>query len=149
MSADLKPVPELTELNRPFFDAAAEGRLAIQGCVPCGHHWFPPARRCPECLSGDVEWLDVTGRATLWSWIRMHQKYFAGFADDLPYVVGFVQLDEGPWMIAGIVGAPLRELSCDQRLRVVFEPTAGGLVLPKFTPDDPADDRGTEGEGIS
>jgi uncharacterized OB-fold protein len=134
MSAEQKPVPELTELNRPFFDAAAHGRLSIQRCVDCGHAWFPPARHCPTCLSDRVEWIDASGRATLWSWIRMHQKYFAGFADELPYLVGYVQLDEGPFMMSSIVDADPDALACDLALTVVFEKAWNGLVLPKFRP---------------
>jgi len=134
MSADQKPVPELTEVNRPFFDAAADGRLAIQRCTMCGHNWFPPARRCPTCLSSDVEWVDASGRATLWSWIRMHQKYFAGFADELPYIVGYVELAEGPLMMSSIVGADPESLACDMPLTVVFEKAWNGLALPKFRP---------------
>jgi uncharacterized OB-fold protein len=64
----------------------------------------------------------------------MHQKYFAGFVDELPYLVGFVRLAEGPFMVAGLVGADPAELSCDQPLRVVFEEARDGIVLPKFTP---------------
>jgi len=133
MSATSKPVPELTELNRPHFEAAAQGRLSIQRCRPNGHRWFPPARRCPDCLTHDVEWADVTGQATLWSWIRMHQKYFAGFAAELPYLVGFVQLVEGPFLIAGLVDADPAELRCDLPLSVVFRED-DGMMRPRFTP---------------
>lgn len=132
MSDDQKPVPELTELNRPFFDAAADGRLSIQQCTQCDRMWFPPSRRCPTCLSDRVTWTDVSGKATLWSWIRMHRKYFAGFADDLPYLVGFVQLAEGPMMMSMLVDADPDALTCDAALTVVFEPAWNGLVLPKF-----------------
>lgn len=134
MSSDQKPVPELTELNRPFFDAAADGRLSIQQCLVCGQRWFPPSRRCPACLSDNVGWVDASGKATLWSWIRMHQKYFAGFADELPYLVGFVQLDEGPFMMSVLTDADPEDLALDTPLSVVFEKAWNGLVIPKFRP---------------
>lgn len=134
MSVDQKPVPELTELNRPFFEAAATGRLSIQRCTVDGHRWFPPSRRCPQCLSTEVEWVAVSGRGTLWSWIRMHQKYFSGFADDLPYEVGFIQLEEGPFMMARIVGATPAELTCDAAMTALFETAWNGTVFPVFTP---------------
>lgn len=132
MSDDQKPVPELTELNRPFFEAAAEGRLSVQQCALCGQLWFPPSRRCPTCLSDQVAWTDVSGKATLWSWIRMHRKYFAGFAADLPYLVGFVKLEEGPMMMSMLVDTDPATLACDVPLTVVFEPAWNGLVIPKF-----------------
>jgi uncharacterized OB-fold protein len=135
MNADQKPVPELTELNRPFFDGAADGRLRVQECERCHHRWFPPSRRCPACLEATVSWVDVSGKATLWSWIRMHQKYFAGFADELPYLVGFVQLAEGPFMMTSIVDAGPQDLRCDLPMTVVFQPAWNGVVLPKFRPE--------------
>ena len=133
-STDQKPVPELTELNRPYFDAAAEGRLSIQKCSECSHQWFPPSRRCPQCLSQNVAWVDVSGNGTLWSWIRMHQKYFAGFADDVPYLVGFVQLAEGPYMMSMLLDADPEQLSCDMPVTVVFDKADNGLVIPRFRP---------------
>ena len=127
-----KPLPPLTTLNSVYLSGAAEGELRLQRCGPCGHIWFPPASRCPACLSAEWTFTPVSGRATLWSWIVMHQKYFQSFADDLPYVVAVVELAEGPRMISTIVGTPAQDLRCDLELRAVFERVEDGVGIVKF-----------------
>ena len=33
-------LPAITTLTRPFWDAAAQGRLLLPLCRACGHHFF-------------------------------------------------------------------------------------------------------------
>ena len=39
-----------------------DGRLMGSVCSSCGHTSFPPRADCPECLSGDFEFSEVSGR---------------------------------------------------------------------------------------
>ena len=127
-----KPLPRLTPLNRPFFEAAKRGELALQRCNRCGQRWFPPAANCPNCLSTDVDWAPASGRGRLWSWIVMHQKYFPSFAGELPYNVAFIQLEEGPFLMSSIVGAKPDALRSDVPVEVVFEDATDDIAIPKF-----------------
>ncbi|HVW18847.1 MAG TPA: OB-fold domain-containing protein [Solirubrobacteraceae bacterium] len=124
------PMPEITDVNRPFWDGCREGELRLQRCDGCGLYRFPDAPVCPRCLSRAFSWQAVSGRGTVWSWIRMHQNYLPAFADQLPYVVLFVDLEEGPRLISGFVGDP-DELAIDLPVQAVFE-TVGERVIPKF-----------------
>lgn len=130
----VKPLPLLTNLNRPFFEAALRGQLALQRCDACGQYWYPPAPTCPRCLSPRVTWTPVSGAGRVWSWIVMHQRYFPSFAADLPYNVAFVQLDEGPLLVTRIVGASSEQLRCDLPVRVEFERVTEEVALPVFRP---------------
>ena len=73
-----KPLPPVLELTKPFWDGCREGILQIQFCNICDLPWFPPAEACPRCLQDDWEWRPISGHGTVWSWIRMWQKYFPG-----------------------------------------------------------------------
>jgi uncharacterized OB-fold protein len=123
-------LPKITETNQPFWDGCAEGELRLQTCTSCGRHRFPDAPVCPNCLSPHYSWKLVSGRGVLWSWIVMHQNYLPAFADDLPYLVAFVRLDEGPYLISTLVDPP-EDLRCDQSVEVVFD-RIGERALPKF-----------------
>ena len=131
-----KPLPRITRLNRPLFEGTKQGELRLQRCVPCGHHWFPPSSHCPRCLSPEYEWAAVSGRGRLWSWIVMHQRYFPSFEADLPYVVAFVQLDEGPFLMSTVVDIPDEGLRCDLPVHVVFEDATDEIAIPKFRPTE-------------
>ncbi|MEU6578825.1 OB-fold domain-containing protein [Streptomyces sp. NPDC046805] len=131
-----RTVPTVTPTLAPHFEAAREGKLAIQTCTSCGGHWFPPMSNCPTCLKTDtVTWVETSGEATLWSWVVMHQPYFKAFKDETPYPVAFVKLKEGPILISAIDGVEASEYTFDMPLTVGFEPMgADDLPMPVFRP---------------
>ena len=57
--------------------------------------WFPPTVMCPSCGSTDHEWVEASGRGTVFSYVVMHRVYHPGFADKVPYVVAVIELEEG------------------------------------------------------
>lgn len=131
MSTPTPPYPVQTVLNDGYLDGLRVGELRIQQCASCGEYRFPPSRFCPRCLSPEWAWTAVSGRATLWSWIRMHKRYINGF--EPPYVVCLVQLDEGPRMIAGIPADASDRLDCDKPMQACFEKD-GDQVRVLFRP---------------
>lgn len=133
MTRATRPYPLETELNDGYLDGLRKGELRIQQCSRCGAFRFPPARYCPQCLSSGWSWTAVSGRATLWSWIRMHKRYISGF--EPPYVVCLVELDEGPRMIAGVVPSAVNQLRCDQPVKACFD-RDGDQVHLLFEPCD-------------
>ncbi|MXY86192.1 MAG: hypothetical protein F4Y95_06810, partial [Chloroflexi bacterium] len=99
-----KPLPPVLELTKPFWDGCREGVLQIQFCNICDLPWFPPAEACPRCLQDDWEWRPISGHGTVWSWIRMWQKYFPGWSpDEYPYTIALIKLEEGPYMYSTLV----------------------------------------------
>lgn len=127
-----KPLPVVSEANRLFWQATVAGRLVLPHCRQCGNVWFPPSGRCPRCLSADVDTRQASGRGRLWSWIIMHRRYIKGF--EPPYLVAFVELEEGPMLMSTIAGADPNQLCCDMLLEVVFEPATRDMSIPKFRP---------------
>jgi uncharacterized OB-fold protein len=92
--------------------------------------WFPPSAACPQCLSASIDFKVASGRAKLWSWIVMHRMYFKAFPP--PYVVAYVQLEEGPMLYSTIVGSTADELQCNMPLKAEFDHSAAERSLLKF-----------------
>lgn len=130
---DLKVAgPISTELTAPFWQGAQEGRLTIQQCCDCGRHIFYPRNICPHCWSKSLIWQKASGQGWLKSYSRVHRPGHPGWMPVAPYVVGLVELDEGPTMLSFIVEAK-EELTLGMPLRLA--PTdIGGRRLPAFTP---------------
>jgi uncharacterized OB-fold protein len=82
----------------------------------------------------DYQWVRVSGRGNVWSWIVMHQQYFKAFKDEIPYNVAFIQLEEGPLMMSTVVGVPTGALRCDMPVEVFFEDATEDISIPKFRP---------------
>lgn len=132
MSADYeKPLPEVTDENRMFWEGCQAGELRLQACMNCGHiRHLSPA--CPQCLGFEHEWVAGSGKGTIYSWIVVHQRYNRAFEEELPYNVTIIELDEGPRLITALVGIENDEIKAGTRVEVVFEKISDDITLPKF-----------------
>jgi uncharacterized OB-fold protein len=126
-----KPLPNIDPLIKPFWDNAQERKLVMQTCKACGDKHFPPSPVCPQCLSNDQEWVQVSGRGTLESWVDFHRAYWEGFKEDLPYRVCLVRLEEGPVLISNLIGDSANA-KMGAKLEVVFDAVTENVTLPKF-----------------
>jgi uncharacterized OB-fold protein len=128
----VKPVP--TPETASYWEGARMGELRIQLCRSCGKYYFYPRSRCRYCLSSDVVWSVVSGRARLVSYV-INLRPVAGLEGVSP-VIALVQLDEGPRLMTNIVGVDPSpaNLPLDLRLTVLFVEHSG-VVLPVFQPD--------------
>ena len=129
------PLPEVDELNAPYWGALKEGHLVFQQCEACQGRWLPPRSECPHCLSPSWRWERASGRAKLISWVVYHTAFHPAFKERLPYNVAVVELAEGPRLISNVVGVEDQEaLRIDQTLNLVIE-DEHGVAIPRFTPD--------------
>jgi hypothetical protein len=128
---ELTPLlPPITDANRGFWEGTEAGELRLQ-YGDSGVARFPEYPVDAASLNPEVEWRKASGRATLWSWIRMHQNYFPAFADETPYLVVLVELEEGPLIVSTLVDPPER-LELGMRLEAVFERLTDTHVVAKF-----------------
>jgi uncharacterized OB-fold protein len=127
-----KPLPTLTDENRPFWEGAREGRLVMQKCGACGHIRYPISHVCPDCLSYEFEWTPLSGRGEVFSYVVFYQLYNKAFADDIPYNVALIQLEEGPRMISNIVGVDNDAVEVGDKVEAAFEKATDEITIPRF-----------------
>ncbi|MER5669628.1 Zn-ribbon domain-containing OB-fold protein [Pseudonocardia alni] len=126
-----RPTPHPSPVSRPFWEACARHELVLQRCAACGTTVFYPRSVCPGCLSDRLDWVPVSGDATLYSYTVARRATHRRLADRVPYVIAIVELDEGPRMTSTVVGSDPDDLAVGLRLRVDFE-DAGDLAFPVF-----------------
>jgi len=61
------PAPAVTPETKPFWDAAADGRLVIKQCTACGQSHHYPRTICPFCGSDATEWRPASGRGKVYN----------------------------------------------------------------------------------
>jgi len=127
-----KPVPHPTPLSKPYWDAAAEGRLVLQRCASCGRIRHYPRLLCDHCYSDAVEWYTATGRGRIHSWTVAHHAFHKAFAKELPYTLVTVDLEEGVRALGRWTGG---ELVIGLPVQGRFE-TADGRADLFFSPDE-------------
>ena len=129
-----KPLPSIDESEKPFWGAAKRHELVMQRCLNCGRSRYPLAELCPACLSSQVEWARVSGRGKVYSWIVYHRAFHPAFAQDVPYAVALIELEEGPRLFSNIVGGKLEDLRIGMPVEVTFEDVTPEVSLPRFKP---------------
>jgi uncharacterized OB-fold protein len=99
----------------------------VRKCTSCGQAHHYPRTICPFCFSDKTEWIEASGKGTLYSYSVMRRA-------PVPYAMAYVTLAEGPRMVTNIVDCDFDRLKCEQAVKLVFKPTDGGPPLPMFTP---------------
>ena len=129
-----KPLPRVTELTRPYWDAIQRGELHLQRCEDCGAWVYYPNPWCRACYSTRLRWTRCAGTGSVYSYSIVHYPPFAAFAADVPYVLATIALDEGPHLMTNLVNCPLDEVRVELPVRLCFEVRDGGFKIPQFEP---------------
>ena len=136
-----KPVPVPDQASAPFFAAALDGTLMLRRCRACNTYMSPvagigaPVRpRCVTCFSGELEWAPSSGRAALYSFVLMHQRYDEAFAAEIPYNIAVVETEEGVRLTSQVIDCANDALEVGMPLEVTFERMTDAIAVPKFRP---------------
>jgi uncharacterized protein len=129
-----KPLPHIDEENRPFWEALQRHELYVQKCRDCGDVRYHPRALCTNCLSSRTEWLRSKGAAVIYTFTVTNQNQASGFRDSLPYVMAWVDLDEGVKMLTNIVDCPPQEVKIGMPVEAVFADVTPEVTLVKFRP---------------
>ena len=129
-----KPLPRIDEESKGFWEACQRHELYVQRCRACGAYRYYPRALCPTCLSDDTAWVLSSGRGTVYTYTVTYQNQSAGFRDALPYVLAYVELEEGVRMLTNIVDCTPEDVRIGMPVEVIFEDVTAEVTLPKFRP---------------
>jgi uncharacterized OB-fold protein len=88
-------------------------------CKKCGKWFFPPRLICDACKSRDLEKraMQRTGKILTHTVVRVPPK---PFADQAPYAVAVIEMDDGPRLTAQVVEWQEGQLATGQKVRLEF-----------------------------
>lgn len=129
-----KPLPDPTETSRPFWDAAKEGRLLIQRSKSKGKAVFYPRPVSPYGPNDELEWVEASGKGTVYSFTVARRPTAPQWANDGAYVIAIVELEEGAHMTTNIVGCPPEKVFIGMPVVAVFDAVTPEVTLVKFRP---------------
>ena len=91
-----------------FYQYLAERKLMASRCKQCQALYLPPHAICAKCHGSDMGWVEMKGNGKLAAFTSIcvgpSCTLEEGYDRDNPYLVGVVQLDEGPKVSARITG---------------------------------------------
>ncbi len=129
-----KPLPDIHEETRSFWEGCKNHELLVQKCLDCGHLYFYPRSICPECLSYNNEWVKASGRGKVYSYTVSFRPPTEAFLEDLPYNIAIIELEEGVRIMSNIVECDNDNLTIGMPVEAVFEDITPEITLPRFKP---------------
>ncbi|AQT80585.1 acyl dehydratase [Mycolicibacterium litorale] len=130
-----RPMPIPTPTAKPFWDALAEHRIRIQYSPSSDRYVFYPRVLAPGTLADDLQWREISGAGSLYTYTVAYRAVAPHFAADVPQLLAVVQWDEGPRFSTEIVNAEAHELSVGMRVRPVFcDYPDDGVTMLRYEP---------------
>ena len=91
-----------------FYQFLAEKKLMASRCKKCQALHLPPHPICTKCHGNEMEWVEMKGNGKLAAFTAIAVgpscTIEEGYNRDNPYLVGIVELDEGPKVSGRIRG---------------------------------------------
>lgn len=117
--------------TEPFWVAAKERRLVAPRCAECGEFRLPPTPFCPQCQSTQVDWVQLSGRARIYSFAVVNG--FPGLRE-ITLVPAVVELPDAPGarLVSNVIDARPEDVEIGAELVVDFHPINGGWLMPVF-----------------
>ncbi|MCK5653701.1 MAG: Zn-ribbon domain-containing OB-fold protein [Dehalococcoidia bacterium] len=96
-----------------FYTFLTEKKLMASRCKKCQTLYLPPHPICSKCHENDMEWVEMKGKGKLAAFtaVAVGPSFTIeeGYDRDNPYLVGIVELDEGPKVSGRIRGLDARK----------------------------------------
>src|SRR3984893_18588992 len=117
--------PHADKDTQPFWGAALEGRLVAPRCANCGTFRLPPGPFCFVCQHQEVDWIELPGTGTIYTYTVVRHALSPQLADVVPYVTAVIELDgatgAGSRMIANVVDCDPETVAIGDRVRIAWD----------------------------
>jgi len=116
-----------------FFKNLREGRLTTTKCKRCKKSMWPPRIVCPDCLSDELEWVDLGSEGELYAFTEMRLGAPLGFVEDVPFCIGIVKIG-GLSISARIDDAKYKDLEIGAKVQLKIVELDDGRLFYRFVP---------------
>jgi len=99
---------------------SSEGTLVGFQCNECNTTVFGPAVFCQSCTSTDLEAVELGAKGTLFSYTIVRIPS-AGWPGEVPYVLGQVELPQGPQVLAEVVDCEHDDLKIGMAVELTLQ----------------------------
>ena len=135
MSPAAHPVPEPTPVSQPFWGGLAQHRILVQYSPSLQRYVFYPRTLAPGTLADDLEWREIDGAGTLYTFTIARRPTGPPWQDALPQLLAVVQRDAGPKLSTELVDVDPGDIRIGMRVKPVFYDLPDeGITLLKYRP---------------
>ncbi len=127
------PLPVPTPTTQPFWEGTKQLKILLPKTAR-GQVFFYPRVLAPGTLEEPVEWVEASGRGTVYSFTVDRRGTAPAFRAKVPYVIAIIELEEGPRMTSNIVDCPIEDVKIGMPVQAVFDDVNEEITLVKFRP---------------
>lgn len=117
--------------NLKFYEGLKEGKVYATKCKECGKLYFPPNADCPDCLTTELEWVELSSEAEIETFTHVVIRPTT-FQQNKPYTVAIGKLKEGVKVLAWLTGFKLSEIKVGMKVKLVAKTSAEGNPTYEF-----------------
>ncbi len=132
-----KPITIVEEIpiskTLKFWEGLKQGKVYATKCCKCGKPYFPPSADCPECLSSEMEWIELGGEAEIETFTHVVVRP-TSFCQYKPYTVAIGKLKDGVKVLAWLTGFKLSQIKVGMKVKLVAKVDAEGNASYEFVP---------------
>lgn len=88
---------------KSFYDFLGKKKLMGVKCMKCNSIFTPPRPTCLHCESNKLTWIELSGKGKIATYTVIHVGP-SELSSETPYVIGVVELNEGPKVSCRITG---------------------------------------------
>ncbi|MCX5998378.1 MAG: Zn-ribbon domain-containing OB-fold protein [Chloroflexi bacterium] len=126
--------PEADQDSAPYWQFISEHGAKLQKCTNCGRFRFPPSPSCYYCGTLGGNWVRISGRGSVYTWIVVHHPVDKRLSGEVPFVVAMVDLEEGPRVAGRLIDADRTKIRAGMPVRIRYDDMDSQLTLLNFEP---------------
>ena len=126
------PLPTPSTVSEPHWEGCKRGELMVQHCQDCDGYVFIPQPACTHCQSENLEWVQSSGKGTVYSWTMVYRPQQPSF--ETPYASAIIEVEEGWYMLTNLVDIAVEDVRIGLPVEVVFHAINDETTLPYFRP---------------
>ncbi|MFT7648247.1 MAG: putative OB-fold protein [Candidatus Poriferisodalaceae bacterium] len=132
------PLPYASWETRGYWEGAGRGEIVLQQCGDCSVVQHKPRGVCATCLSSNIEHFVASGKGTVYTFTVTNQNQAPGFAAACPYVMAYIDLDEGVRVLSNVVGCDPHSVAIGMSVVADFasqdRDDGEAFAVPRFRP---------------
>jgi uncharacterized protein len=125
------PAAVVTPDNSEFFAGLEQGRLMLPRCDGCDTVIWYPRHHCPACGDSRITWFPSSGQGIIYSFTVV-RRGLGEWGNVAPYVVAYVELDEGPRVLTNISPVDLASLAIGAPVEAVVDHSPDAPPVLRF-----------------
>jgi uncharacterized OB-fold protein len=119
--------------NLRFYEGLKNGKVLATKCTSCGKIFFPPNTDCPECLTSELNWVELSSEVEIETFTHVVIRPTT-FQQNKPYTVAIGKLKEDVKILAWLTGFKLSEIKVGMKAKLVATLSPEGTSTYGFVP---------------